>query len=118
MELGAIQDGCTGSPTLPTGGWRASERCVVVHGSRCAFRGCSCCGVKLCLAVSPSTMFCPQAHGLVLKEALRSAWLQWARHGGLTTCPLTWHLKFPGLECIGLVLKKALWLHGQVSVAD
>ena len=62
-----------------------------------------------------------QAHGLVLKEALRSAWLQWARHGGLTTCPLTWHLKFPGLECIGLVLKKALrssWLHGQVSVAD
>lgn len=85
------------------------------------FRRMLCRGAKLCLAVSPSTMFCPQAHGLVLKEALRSAWLQWASHGGLTTCFSTRPLKAAGLQCIGLVLKEALrsaWLHGQVSVAD
>lgn len=66
-------------------------------------------------------MFCPQAHGLVLKEALRSVWLQWACHGGLTTCffhPASesrWPaVHWPGPErgaapCVA-AMGKSLWL--------
>ena len=95
---GAIR-GSLGSPILPAGDGRAREVCGGPWLPR-RFPRMLCRGAKLCFCSVLVHYILSQAHGLVLKEALRSAWLQWASHGGLTACFS--HGAYKSLACSAL----------------